>query len=78
MEYFDSNLALLSAPAGCPDTENLYVPIPVAVEPKPTIFALTSRVLDLSFSTCSLTKLFSTLAVITPTTLLLKPDLVST
>ena len=72
--YPDSNLALLSAPAGCPATEKRYVPIPVAVEPKPTIFALTSRIFTLSFSTCNLTKLFSTLAVITPTMLLLKPD----
>ena len=47
------------------------------MDPRPTIFALTSRVLTLSFSTCNLTKLSSTLAVITPTMLLLKPDWVS-
>ena len=50
----------------------------VIVEPKPTIFVLTSNVFTLSFSICNLTRLFSTLAVTTPTTLLLNPDLVST
>ena len=76
--YPDSNLALLSAPAGCPETENLKVPIPEAVDPNPTIFDLTSSVLTLSFSICNLTRLFSTLAVTTPTTLLLNPDFEST
>ena len=33
--YPDSNLALLSAPAGCTATEKRYVPIPV-VEPADT------------------------------------------
>ena len=75
--YPDSNLALLSAPAGCPATEKRYVPIPAAVEPKPTIFALTSSVLTLSFRHCNLTKLFSNFAVITPTTLLLNSVFVS-
>ena len=54
------------------------MPIPVAVEPNPTIFDLISSVLTLSFSICNLTRLFSTLAVTTPTTLLLNPDFVST
>ena len=76
--YPDSNLALLSAPAGCPATEKRYVPIPEAVDPKPTTFALTSRVWDLSFSICNLTRLFSTRAVIIPTLLLLNPEVVST
>ena len=76
--YPDCNLTLLSAPSGCPGTAKRYVPIPVAVEPKPTMFALTSRILTLSFSHCNLTKLFSTLAVMTPTALLLNPDFVST
>ena len=76
--YPDSNRALLSAPAGCPGTEKRYVPIPEAVDPKPTIFALKSRVVTLSFSICSFTKLFSTLAVIIPTILLLNPEVVST
>ena len=75
--YPDSNRALLSAPAGCPGTEKRYVPIPEAVDPKPTIFALTSRVLTLSFKHCNLTKLFSNFAVITPTTLLLNSVFVS-
>ena len=76
--YPDSNLALLSAPAGWPPTEKRNVPIPAVVVPKPTIFALTSKVLTLSFSICNLIKSFSNLAVTTPTILLLNPDLVST
>ena len=76
--YPDSNLALLSAPAGWPATEKRYVPMPDAVEPNPTMFALTSSVLTLSFSTCNLTKLFSTLAVMIPTADWLRPVLVST
>ena len=76
--YFDSNLALLSAPAGWPETKKRYVPIPDAVEPKPTTFVLTSNGLTLSFSINNFTKLFSTFAVIIPTTLLLIPDVVST
>ena len=54
------------------------MPIPVAVEPSPTTFDLTSSVFTLSFSICNLTRLFSTLAVTTPTTLLLNPDFEST
>ena len=50
----------------------------MVVVPNPTIFALTSRVLTLSFSHCNLIKSFSNLAVITPTALLLNPDCVST
>ena len=42
------------------------------------MFALTSSVLTLSFSHCNFIKSFSNLAVITPTTLLLNPDCVST
>ena len=40
VEYPDSSLTLLSAPAGWSDTEKRYVPIPVVVVPNPTIFAL--------------------------------------
>ena len=59
--YFDSNLALLSAPAGWPETKKRYVPIPDSVEPKPTTLALTSNGLTLSFSICNFTKLFSSI-----------------
>ena len=75
--YFDSNLALLSDPEGWPIVKNLCVPIPVVVVPNPTMFALTSSGFNLSFSHCNLIKLFSNLAVITPTDELLKPNEVS-
>ena len=52
--------------------------MPDAVEPNPTTLDLTSNGLILSFSICNFTKLFSTFAVIIPTTLLLNPDVVST
>ena len=57
--------------------KNLCVPIPVVVVPSPTTFALTSSGFTLSFSHCSLIKLFSNLAVITPTDELLNPKEVS-
>ena len=47
----DSNLALLSDPAGWPLTKNLYVPIPEEVAANPTILALTSIRLFSSFWT---------------------------
>ena len=75
--YVDSNLALLSVPDGWPIVKNLWVPIPVVVVPNPTIFDLISKGLTLSFSHCNLIKLFSNLAVITPTDELLKPNEVS-
>jgi len=43
--YDDSYLALLSLPPGCPEAKNLYVPIPVEVEPNPTILDLTRTTL---------------------------------
>ena len=63
----DSNLALLSAPIGCPVVKNLCVPIPAVVVPKPTMFAFASSVETLSFSICNLIISFSILVVTTPT-----------
>ena len=69
----DSNLTLLSVSGGCPGDKNLCVPIPAVVVPKPTILDLESKRGVLSFSICNLTKLFSNLAVITPTVLFVIP-----
>ena len=78
VEYPDSSLTLLSAPAGWSDTAKRYVPIPVVVVPNPTIFALVSNTLPTLFSIWSLIKSFSNLAVIIPTELWLLDKFLST
>ena len=78
VEYPDSSLTLLSAPAGWSDTEKRYVPIPAVVVPNPTIFALDSKIFPTLFSICSFIKSFSNLAVIIPTALWLFDKFLST
>ena len=66
--YCDSNLTLLSVPAGWSNDKKRCVPVPAVVVPNPTIFALTSKGFNLSFCTCIFIKSFSNLVVTSPTT----------